>query len=233
MRPHTFLVRIIVGTRVSVRRIIRPAASLTVAVVVAACGSGSTPAPIEPSAPATSVITSPAATGQAASVAPSAAPIPSSSPSAFTSRTYGYSLAVPAGWTTVQAMIPWDGKGAPGHDVAEVDQFISPSESSAWFYGAPTGKDLAGRIDETLPAQFAAHGDTCPAVPESQDPIQIGGQAGVLLAYDCGILINIALTVRDGAAYHFGFRDPAIHAATDPTDRATFLSLLESVKFPA
>ena len=69
-------------------------------------------------------------------------------------------------------------------------------------------------------------------MPESQDPIEIGGEPGVLSSYDCGILINTAVTVHDGVAYVFGFRDPAVHAATSPDDRALFIALLESVKFP-
>ena len=55
----------------------------------------------------------------------------------------------------------------------------------------------------------------------------------MLLGFDCGILINSAVTVHDGMAYVFGFRDPSVHAATDPTDRATFLALLKSVTFPS
>ena len=87
-------------------------------------------------------------------------------------------------------------------------------------------------MTETIAATTADHGDTCPPVPESQEPIEIGSEPGVLLSYDCGILINIAVAVHDGVAYVFGFRDPAVHAATDPADRETFLGLLESVTYP-
>ena len=69
-------------------------------------------------------------------------------------------------------------------------------------------------------------------MPDVTDQITIGGDPGTLLAFDCGILINNAIAVHDGVAYLFGFRDPAVHAATDPTDRATFVMLLESVRFP-
>jgi len=49
--------------------------------------------------------------------------------------------------------------------------------------------------------------------------------------WNCGILINSAVTIQNGAAYQFLFRDPAVSAASDPTDEATFLNLLASVKF--
>ena len=69
-------------------------------------------------------------------------------------------------------------------------------------------------------------------MPQVKDPIVIGAEPGTLLGYDCGILINSAIAVHKGMAYLFGFRDPAVHAATDPTDRAAFLQLLKSVRFP-
>ena len=60
----------------------------------------------------------------------------------------------------------------------------------------------------------------------------MGGQPGVLLAYNCGILINIAATVHHGVGYWFAFRDPAVAAATDPADHAAFMDILRSVQFP-
>jgi len=95
-----------------------------------------------------------------------------------------------------------------------------------------TRNDLAAREAERVAANAKDHGDTCPPVPESQDQIVIGGEPGVLASYDCGILINTAITVHHGVAYVFGFRDPAVHAASSPEDRALFVGLLESVTFP-
>jgi hypothetical protein len=63
--------------------------------------------------------------------------------------------------------------------------------------------------------------------------VTIGGQPGVLLAYNCGILINFALTVDHGVEYWFVFVDQGVPAATDPTDHAPFLKMLSSVQFPA
>jgi hypothetical protein len=75
------------------------------------------------------------------------------------------------------------------------------------------------------------HGDTCPAKPHTSRSITVGGDPGILLAYDCGILINIAGTVHEGLGYWFGFRDPSVQAATDPVDRNAFLQILGSVRF--
>ena len=214
-------------------RLVRRLSGLAVALLVGACAAGGSPASQAAAVPSpTAPAAAPSSSAPAESPSPTASPTPAASTTPFTSKTYGYSLTPPAGWTTIQATAKWDGKGAPTHDVPEADQFISPGPASAWFFGAPTSKDLAAREAERVAANAKDHGDTCPPVPESQDPIEIGGEPGVLSSYDCGILIDTAVTVHDGVAYVFGFRDPAVHAASSPDDRALFLGLLESVKFP-
>jgi hypothetical protein len=216
--------------------IVRRVSWLAIAVLVGACAnagsqpSQASPAPVQPSATVSAPSTSPSAAAE--SMSPAASPTPAASAAMFTSKTYGYSLTPPAGWTTIQATAKWDGIGAPFHDVPEADQFVGQGPASAWFYGAPTTKDLPARVKESIAANAKDHGNTCPPVPAFQDAIQIGGEPGVLLGFDCGILINSAITVHDGVAYLFGFRDPAVHAASSPDDRALFLGLLESVKFP-
>jgi hypothetical protein len=208
---------------------------IVAAASLAGCGgAGPTGSPatvaatVAPSpSPATAVVTPLPATP-----APSVAVTAPAVPTPFTSTTYGYSLTLPPGWTSIQATAAWDGTGAPFHDVPEADQFISSGVSSVWFFGAPTTKSVANRVKESIAANAAEHSNTCPVVPDIQDPITIGGDPGVLIGYNCGILINSAITVHDGFAYVFGMRDPAVHAATDPTDRALFLEILDSVKFP-
>ena len=84
----------------------------------------------------------------------------------------------------------------------------------------------------TIQGTVEDHGDTCPkAIPDAQHPIEIGGQPGMLLAWDCGLLIDQAVTVRDGVGYFFGLRDPTVQAATDAADRRLFFELLDSVRF--
>jgi hypothetical protein len=214
--------------------LVRAAALVGAALVVIACASGSASSPSVAASVAVppSPVASAVASVKAATPVPSTTPSAAASPTSFTSKTYGYSLTVPGGWKVIQATATWDGVGAPFHDVPEADQFIGPRAASAWFFGAPTTKDLAGKVKESIAANSAEHSSTCPPVPDVNDPIEIGGEPGVLLGYNCGILINNAITVHKGTAYLFGFRDPAVHAATDPADRAAFLELLKSVKFP-
>ncbi len=101
-----------------------------------------------------------------------------------------------------------------------------------WGFAAPYTKDLKSYTTKTIADTVKYHGDTCTKPPEAQDAIIVGGERGTLLSWDCGILINVAVAVHDGIGYTFGFRDPAVAAATDPTDRAIFIDLLGSVGFP-
>ena len=215
-------------------RLIRPVPLALVVLIAGACAGASTPASSPPLAtsevtPVPQASTAPPTQAASPSVV---SPSPSSSPTAFTSPMYGYSLTVPAGWSTIAAMLAWDGTGMPGHDQAEADQFVGPGSASSWFVGAPTKNDLARQVKEVIDGTAKDHGDTCPPLPSAQDAITIGGEPATLLSYDCGILINNAVAVHGGKAYVFGFRDEAVHASTDPTDRKTFIDLLKTVQFP-
>ncbi len=228
----------------------RTAPLIVAVLVITGCAGGSASAPSSapssgpsspPSAAAATVAAVPSPAPSAVVIvtpATSATPVPAASastavgPTTFTSTTYRYALTLPAGWKAIQATQAWDGKGAPFHDEPMADQFVGPAAASAWFFGAPTTKDLAGRVKESITANAAVHGSTCPAVPEVKDPIDIGGERGTLLGFDCGILINSAISVHKGVAYMFGFRDTGVHAASDATDRAIFAALLKSVRYP-
>lgn len=220
--------------------VVRLATCLAAALVLAACSSGSSSVPsASPSAAASleatpTPVASATASAKAATPAPSAAPSASAAtePTTFVSTTYGYSLTVPAGWTATPASEPWDGTNSPNFAAVANDRFVGPAKASAAGLAGPTTKKLADFVKERIAANAAEHSDTCPAVPEIQDPIKIGGEPGTLLAWNCGILINIAVTVHDGVGYMFGMRDVNVHAATDPTDRATLLAMLKSVHFP-
>ena len=180
-------------------------------------GCGSTPAP--------------ASTAATPSLTPSIEPSPSP-PSSFTSAVYGYTVELPGGWKAIEAKVAWNGTSSISSDGPEVDQWIGRTEASAWAYAAPYSGDLSAYTKKTVADNAKYHGTTCPPTPEAQDPIMIGGEPGVLLAYDCGILINLALSVHNGVGYSFGLRDPTIPAATDPADAAIFAALLDSVQFP-
>lgn len=212
-------------------------AAISVALVFAACGSGSS-VPTSSSSTAASIATasspvaSAVASAEAATPVPSTAPSAAASPSSFTSKSYGYSLTVPAGWSVTPSSKKWDGISAPPFAAPEGDKFEIPGPASAAGMSSPTSKDLAGYVQDRIAANQRDHADTCPPVPETSDPIEIDGEPATLLSWDCGILINLGITVHDGIGYLFGMRDPDVHAASDPTDRALFMNLLTSVQFP-
>jgi hypothetical protein len=217
----------------------RTTALTVVVLVVGACSSG--PGSASPSSGAGSTMSaapSPSAVASAEPTLPPPTPTPTAAPSAatvpttFTSATYGYSLTVPAGWKAIQATAAWDGVSALSHDSAETDEFVESYPRSAWANAAPTKGALADVVKQTISDNVKYHGDTCPAAPEAKVPIKIGGEQGMLLEWNCGILINIAVTVHDNVAYLFGFRDLGVHAATDPADQAALQGLLDSVQFP-
>jgi hypothetical protein len=193
-------------------------------VLTCACGgaSGKTPAASSPN-------TSHTTAASPSSVASQTAAPP---PTTFTSKTYGYTLNLPPLWTATEAQKAWDGKAGLSSDSAEVDQLIGTYNATAWALARRSNLKLEAYTAAMIATNARDHGDTCPAKPESKHRITIGGGAGTLLAYNCGILINLAAAVHHGVGYQFGFRDPTVQAATDPADRATFLAILGSVHFP-
>jgi hypothetical protein len=183
-------------------------------------GPGGVPTP----SPTPTVVASP-------TVSPSAAASPSG-PTVFTSPLYAYTVTVPAGWIAAPALLRWDGTRQSGPD-AESDKFGGPKSLSAWGYAGPFSGDLAGFVTDRIAANARDHADTCPVdALEINEPLQIGGQPWVLLGWNCGALINQAVTVRAGVAYAFNFRDLAVKAAADPADRAILQSILDSVELP-
>jgi hypothetical protein len=156
----------------------------------------------------------------------------SADPTTFTSTTYGYMLTVPAGWGSRQAFEKWDIQSELDGTSILVDLFGEPSESRGAYAAAARWKRDLAAFTTYLIAWNAHYHEFCPQRPNTRNPVTVGGQPGVLLGYNCGILVNIAATVHDGVGYLFAFVDQGVAAATDPTDHATFLKLLKSVQFP-
>jgi hypothetical protein len=99
-------------------------------------------------------------------------------------------------------------------------------------HAAPETVDLDRFVKDNIAWTVRDHGDTCPAKrPETTEPIEIGDEPGMLLSWNCGILINQALAIRDRTGYVFVLRDTAVPAASDPADRALFQGILDSVTF--
>jgi hypothetical protein len=164
-------------------------------------------------------------------VSPSPVDSPSS-PTVFTSSLYGYTITIPAGWVSTPAITRWDGKNQPGPD-ADTDKFGGPEQLSVFGFAGPFRGNLAAFVLDRITATARDHADTCPvAEPEINERLQIGGQQWVLLGWNCGAVINIAVTVRNGVGYVFTFRDLAVQAATDPVDRAIFRAMLDSIELP-
>jgi hypothetical protein len=162
---------------------------------------------------------------------------PNSRPAAsriVTSRHYGYTEALPAGWRLVrQATRQWGGTGAPGDGNKAVDLFQGPGGVEAWVYAAPTKENLAAYAITTVRTAGAAH--SCPVVPQTNRAITIGGAPARLLDTQCparsGFLVELAVTIRHGTAFVFGSQNPSGMTPTDqPADRAAFHKFLAGMR---
>jgi len=192
-------------------------ALLITAVVLAGCAS---PVTAGPSA-------TPTRSRAVAASTPAAARI-------FTSRHYGYTEALPAGWSSNRpATQQWNGKGAPGYEDSTVDLFSGPGGLEAWAMAASTKESLAAYARATIRAAHAAH--PCPAVPQTNQATTIGGAPARLMGMDCpagsGFLVETAVTIHDGTAFVFASQDPAGTPATHPVDRAAFRNFLAGIRF--
>jgi hypothetical protein len=150
-----------------------------------------------------------------------------------TSRHYGYTETLPAGWRLArQATRQWNGKGGPGYDRPVVDLFIGPSQIQAWAIAAPTKQTLAAYTARIIRHARAAH--PC-APPQTDQAITIGGTPARLLGMQCparsGFLVQFAVTVRNGTGFAFTSQNPtATTAANRATDRAAFRKFLAGIR---
>jgi hypothetical protein len=163
---------------------------------------------------------------------PSPSPAAASVAERFTSPEYGYSVTLPAGWTASQAHMRWDGRAGLSIESFDVDLFVGTGSASSFGAAAKWSHGLASYERFLIALNERTHGDTCPSKPETEGRIAIGASRGVLLEYNCGILINQAATVRRGVGYFFLFRDPGVDAAFNRADHAAFAQILRSVEFP-
>ncbi|HEY3528992.1 MAG TPA: hypothetical protein VGK78_07565 [Nocardioides sp.] len=148
----------------------------------------------------------------------------------FTSTTYGYTLKVPAGWTAAQASERWDGRTVLLSESPEVDRFTGTTTANSFAVARSWRRGLAAYVTSLVAWQARTH-PYCPSKPALEKPVAIGGSPGLLLEYNCDVLINIAVTVKDGVAYWFLF-DPGNEPALDGSDHVAFLRMLRSVEFP-
>lgn len=204
------------GARHRAKRISEPpalAAALIMIALLAGCASSAATGPNAPPAQR------PAAT------TPAAARI-------FTSRHYGYTEALPAGWTGGQGTQQWDGTGAPGDDDNVVDLFQGPGGVEAWAIAAPSKESLPAYTRTTIRASAAAH--PCPATPQTDQAITIGGAPAQLLSMQCppgsGFLVELAVTIHDGTGFVFASQNPS-GTGSQSADRAAFRTFLAGIRF--
>jgi hypothetical protein len=207
--------------------------SFVALVLVTACSGPS----VDPSsASASAPPTADASELSSTSVAPPAAEAtasPAGTASSFTSPLYDYTLTLPAGWSALAARVPWDGSSQPSYDAPVADRLGGPSTASAWAFAGTVTFDTPGFAEDRIDATARDHGSTCPAPPEVNEPMQIGGEHGVFLAWDCGILINQGVIVHEGIGFTLALRDPGVHTATDAAHRALIEALLSSMTLPS
>jgi len=152
----------------------------------------------------------------------------------FRSRYYGYTEALPSGWSSSsQATQPWDGEGAAGDQDSFVDLFSGPGGLEAWAAAAPTKQNLAAYTTATIRAAAASH--PCPTTPQTNQAITIGGKPARLLNMQCplgsGFLVEIVTTIHHGTAYVFTSQNPSGSAANHRADRAAFRKFLTGIQF--
>jgi hypothetical protein len=148
----------------------------------------------------------------------------------ITSRQYGYIEALPAGWRFPrQATQQWDGTGVPGGEDSTVDLFQGPGGVEAWAYAASTKESLRAYAQTTSRAAAAAH--PCPAVPQTNQAITIGGVPARLLGMQCpphsGFLVELAVAIHHGTAFVFASQNPT---GTTAGDRAAFRKFLAGIR---
>jgi hypothetical protein len=151
----------------------------------------------------------------------------------FTSRHYGYTEALPAGWRLArQATRQWNGKGGPGYDRPVVDLFAGPRGVQAWAYATPTRQNLAAYATAIIRGARAAH--PC-SPPQTSQAIRIGGAPARLLTMQCaphsGFLVEIAVTVRNGTGFVFASQPaPGVTGTDQPA--AAFRKFPAGIRLP-
>jgi hypothetical protein len=188
------------------------AIALTLAGVLAGCSSH---AAGSPGAPATRSPASGASTAPAARV--------------FSSRLYGYTVALPAGWSADPGQ-RWGGTGAPG----PVDVFRGRPYIAAWAFAVPRPANpaaWAAAITRTT-AQLP-----CPAAPQTSQAITIAGVPARLIGMRCpargGVLMLTAVTTGGQSALVVTFEDSSGISSAERADRAAFAEFLAGIRLRA
>ena len=149
----------------------------------------------------------------------------------FNSPHNGYTVALPAGWSA-EAGQPFDGPGGAGLGKDGVDVFHGPPYVVAWAFAAPRPPSLAGYATATARAAAQL---PCPAVPQIDQRVTIGGAAALLIGMTCpaqsGVYMLLAAAAHNQTALVFVFEDSSGVRAAEQADRAAFGELLAGIRF--
>jgi len=146
----------------------------------------------------------------------------------FSSRLYGYTVALPAGWVA-QPGQRWGDLGAPG----PVDIFRGRPYVWAWAFAVPRPANPAAWATATTrtAAQLP-----CPAAPASQ-AAAIGRVPARLIGMRCpprgGVLMLTAVTTRGQSALVVTFEDSSGVSSGERADRAAFREFLAGIRLRA
>ena len=149
----------------------------------------------------------------------------------FSSPHYAYTMTLPAGWSA-QGAQPWDGPGSRGLWKDGVDIFRGPPYVAAWAFAAPMPPSLTGYATATARAAAQV---PCPATPQIDQQVAIGGAPGSMISMTCpsqgGVFMLTAATTHKQTAVVFAFEDTSGVRATQQADRVAFRELLTGVRF--
>jgi hypothetical protein len=147
----------------------------------------------------------------------------------FTSRLYGYTAALPAGWSAQPAQ-RWGGTGAPG----PVDVFRGQPNVAAWAFAVPRPASPAAYA--TAITQTAAQ-LPCPAALRTSQTVPIGGVPAMLIGMRCpaqgGLLMLTAVTTRGQSTLVITFEDSSGISSAEQADRAAFREFLAGIRLRA
>ena len=188
------------------------AITLTLAGVLAGCAS---PAAGPPGAPATQS-------------RPSGTSVPAAA-HMFSSRLYGYTVALPAGWSADPGQ-RWGGTGAPG----PVDVFRGRPYIAAWAFAVPRPANPAAYATAITRAAAQL---PCPAAPQTSQAVTIGGLPAGLIGIRCpakgGVLMLTAFTTGGQSTLVVTFEDSSGISAAERADRAAFREFLAGIRLRA
>jgi hypothetical protein len=147
----------------------------------------------------------------------------------FTSRLYGYTVALPAGWSA-QPGERWSGTGAP----SPVDVFRGQPYVAAWAFAVPRPASPAAYA--TAITRTAAQ-LPCPAASQTSQAVTIGGGPAVLISMRCpspgGVLMLTAVTTRGQSTLVITFEDVSGISSAERADHAAFREFLAGIRLRA